>query len=312
MKIIEFEQKYENEVVDLWNECCYFDNITLEKFRNQAVFDENFDTSLCLLALEKNKVVGFILATKRQYHYVDRGLEPEKAWINVIFVAKDFRNQGIGEMLYRTAEDRLIAKGAKTIILAAYSPNYFFGGLDEEHYPEAASFFLKMGFVPGEKHVSMGKDLHGYQIPDEVKKQREKALAKGFRFLPFEYRYALDLLNFLGREFGGSWRRHALLSMKNGTADDRIVIVLDGDGKICGSCLRAIDGNPMRFGPIGIAEKYRDQGLGTILLDEGCYEMSKKGIYRMFFMTTTEQAQRYYERNGLSVIRTCVDYRKQL
>ena len=312
MKIIEFEQKYEKEVVDLWNECCYFDNITLDKFRNQAIFDDNFDTSLCLLALEEEKTIGFILATKRKYHYVDRGLEPEKAWVNVIFVAKDYRNKGIGEKLYRAIEDRLIAKGTKTIILAAYSPNYFFGGLDEEHYPEAASFFQKMGFVPGEKHVSMGNDLLGFQIPDEAKREREKALAKGFRFLPFEYKYSLDLLDFLGKEFGGSWRRHALLAMRNKTAEDRIVIVLDKDDKVCGSCLRAIDGNPMRFGPIGIAEKYRDQKLGTILLDVCCHEMSKKGIYRMFFMTTTEKARRYYERNGLSVIRICVDYRKEL
>ena len=32
----------------------------------------------------------------------------------------------------------------------------------------------------------------------------------------------------------------------------------------------------------------------------------------MYFVTTEENGRRYYERNGLSVIRTFIDYRKEL
>ena len=52
--------------------------------------------------------------------------------------------------------------------------------------------------------------------------------------------------------------------------------------------------------------------LGSILLDLQCYEMCRKGVYRMYFITTEENGRRYYERNGLSVIRRFVDYRKDL
>lgn len=312
VKYIRFEQCYENQVVELWNECCYFDPITIEKFRKQALYDDNFDNDLCEIALDGDMLVGFILATKRKFPYMEKGLEPTRAWINVMFVKKEYRNKGIGERLYKDIEDKLIQLKTQEITLAAYSPGYFFGGLDEEHYPEAASFFKKMGYIRGERHVSMGKDLHGYQIPQEVLEKKKEKEKLGFKFINFKNEYALKLIEFFNREFPGGWKRNALISLRDNTAEDRIIIILDKNDEVCGFCLRAIDSNPIRFGPIGIAEKYRSEGLGTILLDMGCYEMTKKGLYHMFFMTTSEQARKNYERNGLSVVRTCVDYRKKI
>jgi ribosomal protein S18 acetylase RimI-like enzyme len=73
-----------------------------------------------------------------------------------------------------------------------------------------------------------------------------------------------------------------------------------------------IDGNPMRFGPIGIAESARNYGLGGILFDIMQLEMSKRGIYQLFFMSTDIPGRRFYERHGVEVFRTFIDYRKQI
>lgn len=100
--------------------------------------------------------------------------------------------------------------------------------------------------------------------------------------------------------------------MQKGISEDLILLILDPDDKICGFCMRAIDGNPMRFGPVGVSGSKRNMGLGSILLDMQCFEMAKKGIYRMYFVTTDEPGKRYYERHGLSVIRTTVEYRKDI
>lgn len=312
IEYLKFKQDYEQQVVDLWNECCYFDPITIERFRKQALYDDNFDSELCEVCLDDDLLVGFIMATKRKFPYMEKGLEIDRAWINVMFVKDEYQNRGIGEKLYKDIENKLIKLGTKEITLAAYSPGYFFAGIDEEHYPKAAKFFKKMGYVSLEEHVSMGKDLHGYQIPQEILDRKKEKEEQGFKFINFENKYALKLIDFLTKEFPGGWKRNALLSLRENTAKDRILMIIDKNDEVCGCCLRAIDSNPIRFGPIGIAEKYRSEGLGTILLDMGCYEMAKKGLYRMFFMTTTSKARKYYERNGLSVIRTCYDYRKKL
>ena len=135
MEYIEFNQTYENEVINLWNKCLVHDVISKEIFENKALFDENFDKHLTVLALDNNKVVGFLMATKRKFPYLERGLESEKAWINVFFVEEKYRNKGIGKAMHDIIIKKL--KDTRKIIIASYSPNYFFYGVDIENYPES-------------------------------------------------------------------------------------------------------------------------------------------------------------------------------
>lgn len=312
MQIINYSQYYEQQVVDCWNRCCWYDAITIEKFRKQALFDDNFDNELCFVAVEDEKVIGFILGTKRKFPYLERGLEPTKGWVNVIFVDEKYRRKGIGTKLLNSVESILIDRGVTNIILGAYSPNYFFAGLDPIHHEEACRFFDKMGYVSGAEHFSMSRDLHGFKMSDKVIEKKHEAENKGFKFINFEYKYSLELLEFLKEEFGGGWKRNALIAMQNSIAEDVMLVVLDKENHICGFCMRMIDGNPMRFGPIGIAKSARNEGIGGILLEMQMCQMSKKGIYHMYFITTDEPGRRYYERHGLSVFRTFIEYRKEL
>lgn len=312
MEYINYCQKYEKDVVDLWNKCLFFDQISVDTFRQKAIFDDNFDSNLCWLALDKNEVVGFIMATKRKFPYLERGLEPERGWINVMFVSPEYRRIGVGKNLYQRAEDALKEKGTKEITLAMYSPSYFFGGVDEINYPEAEHFFKAMGYDAKELHYSMGKDLNNFKMSDDLSKKKASLESKGYKFTHFKYDRCLDMLEFLKDEFGGGWKRNALMAMRNNTAEDLIIMVLDKDDNICGFSMSAIDGNLERFGPIGIAESKRNEGIGSVLLNYSFECMHERGINRMFFMTTDEPGKRYYERNGLSTIRTIRNYRKNI
>jgi GNAT superfamily N-acetyltransferase len=312
MKIVTYHQRYEQEVVDLWNQTLTADPVTVQKFRKQALFDDNFDTQLCYAAVDQDQVIGFLLATKRKFPYLERGLEPTRGWINVMFVDEGHRKSGVGEALVKKAEEKLKAMGAETIILGAYSPNYFFPGIDTENYQEAARFFEKMGYLPGKASYSMCKDLHGYIISEDTREKLTKAREAGFCFVNFEYRYALELLEFLKEEFGGGWKRNALISMQNNTAEDCILLVLDREEKIVGFCMRMIDGNPMRFGPFGVKAEVRNFGIGGILFDLMQLEMEKRGIYHLYFVSTDDPGRRFYERHGLKVFRTFSDYQKSI
>lgn len=312
MKIQNYSQAYENEVVDLWNRTLTADQITVGKFRRQALFDENFDPGLCFVALEEERLAGFLLATKRKFPYLERGLEPTRGWINVMFVDPAYQRKGVGSLLVYEAESKLKEMGAETVTLGAYSPNYFFPGIDKENYAAAVSFFDKLGYQAGKESYSMRKDLHGYNHSEDTLGKLSKAEEAGFSFIGFEYAYALELLEFLKREFGGGWKRNALISMQNGTAEDCILLALDKNKEITGFCMRMIDGNPMRFGPIGVKQEARNYGLGGILLDLMQMEMKKRGIYHLYFVSTDEPGRRFYERHGVEVFRTFVDYRKTI
>ena len=149
MEIVNYSQAYEAQVVALWNQCLTYDTITVGKFRRQALFDENFDPALCYVALEGEQVVGFCMGMRRKFPYLERGVEPDSGWIVAIFVAEAYRRQGIGTKLVQRSEADMRARGAKNITLFAYSPGYFFPGIDKENYPAAAPFFEKLGYEAG-------------------------------------------------------------------------------------------------------------------------------------------------------------------
>ena len=312
MEILNYNQSYENDVVHLWNKTLVADSITIHKFRKQVLFDDNFDTELCFIAVENDHVVGFLLATKRKFPYLERGLEPTKGWINLMFVDENSKGKGIGTRLVKHTEEKLKELGVETVILGAYSPNYFFPGIDKENYASAIRFFDKLGYVAGKESYSMSKELHDYKISDETLDKLRRAQEAGFSFLNFDYSYSLQLLAFLKTEFGGGWKRNALISMQNNTAEDCILLVLDDKKEIVGFCMRMIDGNPMRFGPIGVKDQVRNFGIGGILFDIMQWEMKKRGIYHLYFVSTDTPGRRFYERHGVKVIRTFVDYQKTI
>lgn len=313
MRYEHYQQSQESQVVDLWNRCCTFDPIDVGKFRRQALFDDNFDPDLAWVALDdEGQVRGFAYGTKRKFPYLERGLEPERGWVNVIFVAPEVRRQGVGTQLLDHIEAQLVERGATNITLGAYSPSYFFAGVDPVNYPEAVAFFEGRGYQAGDEHFSMGRNLHGYQVSEETRAKLAALEERGYRFEPFDYSRSLEVLDFLRRELGAGWKRDALISMREGTAEDLMMLVVNPHDEVCGWCMRSIDGNPMRFGPIGIAEAERNNGLGSVLLDLYLFEMARRGVYRMYFITTDEPGRRYYSRHGLETIRSFVDYRKEL
>ncbi|MDR2767166.1 MAG: GNAT family N-acetyltransferase [Treponema sp.] len=310
MEFFPYCQDFEAQTVEHWNRVLFADTLTVQKFRKQALFDDNFDPALCDVALEGNRVTGFILGTKRQFPYLERGLEPERGWINVLFVDAAYQGRGVGSRLLEQAEKKLAGRGALEITWGAYSPNYFFPGIDVETYPKAKAFFEHHGYVAGEEAFSMRADLHGFRIPGSTLAKKSEAEKSGYRFMNFDYRYALELLEFAKTEFGGGWKRNVLVSMQNGLAGDCILLAFNKAGRIAGFCMRMIDGNPMRFGPIGVGAAERNAGLGGILLDLQMFEMSRRGIYQMYFVSTDLPGRRFYERHGVSVFRTFTGYKK--
>lgn len=309
MEIICFEQKYEDEVLALWNRTMIHDQISMEKFRRQILLDENFDSSLCLIAVEQERIVGFLLGIRRKFPYLERGLEPENGWISLMFVSEEYQNRGIGTALVKKIERKFWELGVRSITLAAYSPNYFFPGIDTEGYPKAATFFAHLGYEGAEESYSMCKDLHGFHMTQEWLAKKEEAERNGFQFRSFQWKDALKLLEFAGVNFGGGWKRNLLLAMQAGEAKDVVTVVLLHD-EIVGFAMRKMDGNPMRFGPIGVCEKVRNFGIGGILFEIKQQEMCSKGIFHLYFVSTDEPGRRFYERHGVKVFRTYRKYRK--
>lgn len=306
-----YKQEYMEQLVTGWNETLIFDPISEERFLQQVLMDENFDPDLALVLLVEDKVIGFCLGIKRKYPYLTRGLEENRGWISIMFVLTKYQGKGYGKALLNEEEKRLKKEKVKEITLCAYSPNYFTPGVDLK-YEKALSFFEQNGYVKGLDAVSMQKDLFTYSIPEKTQEMIERLKGEGISFNKYSLSYMEKLLAFTEAEFDAGWVRNILQAIRNGEAEDTILIATDIEDQVIGYCMRKIDGNDARFGPIGVKESIRSKGIGGILFDLQMREMQKRGIFYAYFLWTHGAAMRFYERHGMSTYRTYQLYRKKI
>uniref|UniRef100_UPI0028A8E73D GNAT family N-acetyltransferase n=1 Tax=Anaerocolumna sp. TaxID=2041569 RepID=UPI0028A8E73D len=277
-KIESYKQEYMEQLIAGWNETLIFDPISEERFLQQVLMDENFNPNLALVLLVEDKVAGFCLGIKRRYPYLTRGLEENRGWISIMFVATQYQGKGYGKALLNEVEKRLKKEQVKEITLCAYSPNYFTPGVDLK-YEKALTFFEQSGYVKGTDAVSMQKNLFSYSIPPETQDMIVQLKEEGISFITYSLSYMEKLLEFVEGEFDAGWVRNILQAIRNGEAEDTILIATDKENQIIGYCMRKIDGNDARFGPIGVKESVRSKGIGGILFDLQMREMQKRGIY---------------------------------
>jgi ribosomal protein S18 acetylase RimI-like enzyme len=304
----EVQSKDIDEIIQIWNSSFFQDNIEKAQLVKYVFCDENYDPQYFQVALDKGKVVGFIIGMKRKYPYWERGLQERQAWIMTMAVDSYYRRQGIGSELFRRLEDYWSKEGVNRIALGTYSPHYFFSGI-WEGYEEASKFFASKGFNKREAAYWMSRSLSGYHIPQNTEERKRQKEKEGYNFVPFEWSHAVELLEFMKGNFSVGWRKHIINAINNNQAEASVILCLF-ENKIVGYVQRSIDGNPARFGPFGVSEKYRNEGLGAILIHEMWKSMTEKKIPYVFFKSTEENGRRFYEQQGMKVDRIFYHYEK--
>lgn len=311
IRLESFQQERFQQVLTCWNQSLIYDGIDEERFKQLILLDENFNPDLFLLALNQEKVVGFCYGVRRKIPYLERGLEENRGWIVIMGVLPEYQNHRIGTMLCDEVEKRLKDMGTKEITLCAYSPNYFFPGIDKR-YQQAISFFENRNYAYRAESVSMQRSLWDYHMADQYKEKLASLEKDGIHIIRYNDEYMLPLLNYLLENFGAGWKRNALIAMQKKEAEDTILLVVDEQKNILGFCMRKIDGNDARFGPFGVSEHLRSKGIGGVLFEYMMQEMKQKGIYYLYFLWTDGAAQRFYERHDVKVYRTYQLYRKEV
>ena len=310
MKIIEFDDRYTDEIIDIWNNSLVFDQITRQQFIRYHVNDFNFDKRYFLLAVDE-KVVGFIFGIKRSTPYFSRGCESSIAWIKVLGVSKT--NQQIGTSLLIELENRFKDAGVKKIVLGNYSPSYLVSGIPQEEYYPAIAFFEHHDYSQVGTSYWMERQLDEYVYPDEIDTKRKDIEKNGYIIQKFDPDKTYQLIKMMKRNFSDSWTSYVVNAIANGTATQTIILCSDPIGKVIGYVSRAsIDCDPYRFGPFGIDKDYRNQGIGEIMIHEMFKSMVEKSLNYVYFKNTDDIGCRFYKRQGMSVKRTIIKYEKIL
>ena len=311
MQIRPYQGGDESQLLAVWNASMTADNIDAAIFRTKVLLDPNFQTANLPVAVEDERVVGFVLLLTRQVPLFLQGLEPEQAWITAFGVLPEYQRRGIATALFRYADQRLKAQGRKMVSISPYVPNYFTPGVDLKAYPGAIEFLTKIGFKTVDHAISMGVDLSGFQIPDELQAlERRREQEDGLTIRPVTSADLPELMPFIIRHFGWDWFRFAqeyLLDLFGGRDPQAIcLLVARQHGEIVGYCQQRLQ----RFGPFGVDPAKRNLGIGRLLLFRCLATMSARQIYFAYFLWTGDDAARLYSLAGFKLRREFALLRK--
>lgn len=295
-------------VVQLLNHALPTEAISPERFTERVLLDPNFDPNGALVAQEQGKgAVGFVLALRRKYPLEDAAPDLDRGYITLFAVHPDYQREGIGGQLFDAAEQWLTERSCRSILVSPYAPHYWIPGVDEQRYPEALEFLAHRGYAITSRPLSMSLSLVGWQMPPWAKDAKHKLFTsrQGRTVLsPFDRSLTLSFTQFLAREFPGDWQRHLRETMQDILRGRRnpesLWLAADSHAEVLG--FAQFDGE--RFGPFGVAQARRGQGIGAALLCQTLEQMQRQGLQHAYFLWTDDAtAERLYKPVGFQETR---------
>ncbi len=313
MDIRDYRGGDESQLLEVWRRSMHADGVSASLFRTQVLLDPNFHPGNVPVAVEDGRVVGFALCLSRRVPYFLQGMDADEAWISAFGVHPDYQRRGIGSALIERVLGRLRGEGRKRLEISPYVPNYFVPGIDTRAYPGTIRFLRERhGFEVLYHAISMGSDLTGFRIPEEIQARIERAEAEdGLTIRPIAASDIPDLMPFLVEHFGWDWFRHAQSYLLEyfGDSPQRICfLVARQNGEVVGFCQQRNE----RFGPFGVRPDRRNRGIGRMLLFKCLEEMSARHVFYAYFLWTDENAARLYALAGFQRRREFAVMRKAL
>ena len=151
MKIIEYEEKYLEDVKDLLVELeeyiisideDHLDRLHSEYREKMALFDldeVSNNNGKCYLAIEDDKAIGLIMGTippYDEYDYLDYKC-PKRGRITELIVTSRIRSKGIGQLLINKMEEYFKSVGCEYVLVDVFGYNDL-----------ALKFYFKEGYHP--------------------------------------------------------------------------------------------------------------------------------------------------------------------
>jgi GNAT superfamily N-acetyltransferase len=297
------------EVVKGWNRSLGHDTVTQEQFNWVMLDDPNYEPEGNIVILDRGQIVGFVSV-------VAQGGGPQEkddGFVKGLFVLDTYWDQGVGERLLEQAEAYLASRGKRAIKVTAYTGGrYFFNGIDLR-YERLLALLTECGY---ERLRDWGEictiddvavDLTDFEPTAYHIEARVRVAAIGVKITSYdpamleEMRvFAEKLLGYehwfpAGWEDGFGARGHTLVALK--------------DHEIVGWADYRPDPQDGEFGPIGVLEAYRGNGIGTCLLLESMLSMKELGTPKA---TAGWAETDFYLRNGWHISRQWAPFQKKL
>jgi len=226
---------------------------------NPAAFRNRLEDAHALVAERDGAVVGFAAAHAHE----------DSGQLTALMVRPDFQRKGIGTALSRASLEWMGKKGARQARFGSGAGPYLWPGVPSELKP-ALRFFRKRGWKHAERLADLVMDVSSYRAPRWA---MERANAAGVKMAPATAKDGPAILAFEKLHFE-DWYR----SFKEAVSEkrfDEILLARMPDGELAGTLLfppkdrdftwEPVLGSVGGFGCVGVAEKFREMGIGMAM-----------------------------------------------
>ena len=318
-----FEEKYINDLVELWNKEIYkkeiYAEFTVDSFKSKFCNNPNFDIDGTVVVLNDNEFVGFGCANV--YKGSD---ESSPGFITCLFVKRKYRRKGIGTKILNLLEDYLKSKGkvmvrnyfAAPINLKWYIPNT----PNHEHLgcpavPFNTSYYLFLlanGYNVNGQHDGYHVDLRKFKLTQEIKDKMKELKKKGYTITYYDETKHFGWDDFFDELQNEGFRNSVKRTLE--TPYKNKLVIVENHGRICGFTGPVRIEETGRASLNGVAIDPRDQkmGLGKAMFCMLC-KLSKDegGKYMTLFTGADNRARNIYLYAGLRVAQSFVVMKKE-
>jgi GNAT superfamily N-acetyltransferase len=209
--------------------------------------------------------------------------------LQALFIAPDFRRQGVGRALHNIALDHLRAMGMRVVQLGGAGMLRLWPGIPDD---QAASrgFFEKLGWEKFNKVCDLTCSVRSYEIPAGLKRRMQES---GVDLHPARPDEIPSVLEFEQRNFPGAWYREFAYKTALGEYED-ILVAWDRARGVVGASMMFTPGSKLMsvnllwkellgedvggMGAVGVAESERGRGIGLALVAWGSEILKQRGV----------------------------------
>jgi len=239
------------------------DFISREFFNRVILEDPNQESKYILFAFEKRELVGTLIGVRRikaPSDLVKR--DKEVAWIKILAIHPMYRTHEIFTKLLNEFESLVRDYGIKRIRVCDFASWYFSPGLDIQ-YEYYLDMFLRERFRKVGECVNYELDMMYFHVPQRIIKVEELLKRNGVTFREAKQEDRNRVVKWVYENFSSCWAYETELGFEREEAG--VWIAENAKKDLLGfSVYGALESS--WFGPIGVSEKVRGRGIGSVLL----------------------------------------------
>lgn len=209
----------------------------------------------------------------------------DAASLPLLLVRRANQRRGLGTRMLAALEAEWKRQGARSAALGAGAGPYLWPGVPD-NLPGAVAFFARHGWPLTERTADMEASLTGYTTPAWI---LEREAAAGIRIAQAAPAEAAEVLAF-EREHFPEW--HDYFQPRFGRSETGVLVARDTEGRLAGTVLLdppdpGFVWEPLlpgagAFGCIGVAEAFRERGIGMALCARSHERLAAAGVRRAF------------------------------